>query len=130
MAFICEDVGTTRRKKITPTKALRIFESRKGVCVNCNLPIDGARDDWFVEHIRALELGGSNEDDNLGPAHTACKKDKDASDHKAAAQAKRRKQHHLGIKDPNRKRIPQPPRAPKKPSKPPLPPRTLFVKAS
>jgi 5-methylcytosine-specific restriction protein A len=127
MAFICEDVGTTKRRKMTKTRALRRWEAHKGICVNCKMPIDAAREDWFIEHIRALELGGEDTDENTGPAHTACKKDKDAADHKAAAKAKRQKQQLLGIKDPNRKKIPQPPRAPKRPSKPPLPPRNLFA---
>ncbi|EIM25703.1 hypothetical protein [Microvirga lotononidis] len=130
MSFICEDVGTTKRKKMTKTRALKIWEAHKGICVTCKQVIDATREDWFIEHIRALELGGKDEDPNCGPAHMSCKKDKDAADHSAAAQAKRRKAHHLGIKDPNRKRIPQPPRAPKREGKKPLPPRPLFQKAS
>jgi hypothetical protein len=101
MAFICKDVGTTRRRRMTQTRALQAWERHKGICVNCNRLIDGVRDDWFVEHIRALELGGKDEDENLGPAHYACKPGKDAADHSAAAQAKRQKAHHLGIKDPD-----------------------------
>ena len=110
MNFICEDVGTTARQKVTKSRALRIWEQRNGICVNCNDPIDAVREDWFIEHLIALELGGTNEDKNLGPAHTRCKKDKDAADHKAAAKAKRAKARHLGIENPNRKKIPSPPR--------------------
>jgi hypothetical protein len=130
MAFICEDVGTTKRRKMTKTRALKIWEAHKGICVTCKIIIDATREDWFIEHIRALELGGEDKDENCGPAHMACKKDKDAADHSAAAKAKRQKQQQLGIKDPSRKRIPQPPRAPKKPSRPSLPPRPLFKAAS
>jgi hypothetical protein len=88
MAY-CEDVGTTRRRRMTQTRALQAWERHKGICVLCNVLIDGVRDDWFIEHIRALELGGKDEDENLGPAHYACKPGKDAADHSAAAQAKR-----------------------------------------
>lgn len=100
MPFVCEDVGTTTRLRMTPTRALKAWERTKGVCVNCNLPIDGTKADWFVEHIRALELGGADEDDNLGPAHRACKRDKDAADHASAAKAKRNKRAQLGIRNP------------------------------
>lgn len=100
MPFVCEDVGTTTRLRMTPTRALRAWERTKGVCVNCNRPIDGTKDDWFVEHIRALELGGADEDDNVGPAHLACKTAKDAADHSAAAKAKRNKRARLGIRNP------------------------------
>jgi 5-methylcytosine-specific restriction enzyme A len=117
MAFICEDVGTTRRRRMTQTRALQAWERHKGICVNCNVLIDGVRDDWFVEHIRALELGGADENENLGPAHYACKSGKDAADHSAAAQAKRQKANHLGIKDPSRRKIAKPARAPKRLSK-------------
>jgi len=99
MAFrICEDVGTTRRRKMTPSRALKIWEQHKGVCVLCKEPIDGVRDDWFIEHVRALENGGSDEDDNLGPAHLWHKATKDAEDHSLAARSKRIKRRHLGIK--------------------------------
>jgi len=91
MPFICEDVGTTKRGRMTPTRALKAWERTGGVCVNCGLKIDGTKADWFAEHIRALELGGSDTDDNLGPAHWACKRDKDAADHASAAKAKRNK---------------------------------------
>lgn len=127
MAFICEDVGTTKRKKMTKSRALKIWEAHKGICVNCKQAIDATREDWFIEHIRALELGGEDTDANTGPAHMACKKDKDAADHSAAAKAKRQKQRHLGIQDPNRKRIPQKPKF-KREGKTPLPPRPMFVK--
>jgi len=130
MAFICEDVGTTKRRKMTRSRALNRWEAHKGICVNCKRPIDATREDWFIEHIRALELGGEDTDENTGPAHLACKKDKDAADHKAAAKAKRAKARHLGIPDPNRKKIPRPPKAEKRPSKELPPRRPLFRQAS
>jgi hypothetical protein len=43
---------------MTQTRALQAWERHKGICVLCNVLIDGVRDDWYVEHIRALELGG------------------------------------------------------------------------
>lgn len=101
MAFrICEDVGTTTRRKMTPRRALKLWEMHKGVCVLCHQPIAGAREDWFIEHLLALENGGSDEDSsgNLGPAHLWHKAAKDAEDHSLAARAKRQKRALLGIK--------------------------------
>lgn len=110
MSFV--DVGTSRRRRMTPTRALGIWERHRGCCVLCKQPIDGARDKWFIEHIRALELGGEDKDENCGPAHYTCKPAKDAADHSAASQAKRRKRHHLGIKDTRSQPIPGSRRSP------------------
>lgn len=101
MPFVCEDVGTTTRLKMTKTRALAAWERTKGVCVTCNVLIDGTKEAWFVEHIRALELGGKDEAENLGPAHyERCKALKDADDHSRAAKAKRNKRAQLGIRNP------------------------------
>jgi 5-methylcytosine-specific restriction protein A len=106
MAFICEDVGTTKRGSMTPTRALRLWEAHAGRCIICDVRIDGAREDWFIEHPRALELGGPDTDDNAGPAHLWHKAAKDAADHRSAARAKRMKRRHLGIKNERRAKLP------------------------
>ena len=64
-----EDIGTGKRGRMTPARALKAWERHKGVCVNCHQRIDGARDDWFIEHILALDNGGTDDDANTGPAH-------------------------------------------------------------
>jgi len=94
------DCGTTPRGPMTRTRALKIWEAHHGICVLCHQKIDGVRDAWFIEHIRALELGGSHTEGNLGPAHYSCKAGKDAKDHSAAAKAKSVKARHLGIRIP------------------------------
>lgn len=91
------DVGTTKRKAMSPTRRLRIYEAHKGVCVTCQRKINPG-EKWFIEHVIALELGGPDTDDNCRPAHYACKAVKDADDHKRAAKAKRAKKAALGIK--------------------------------
>lgn len=97
MPFI--DVPTTSRRKMTPTRALKAWENTGGICVTCERLIDGTKEQWFVEHKRALELGGADDDANIGPAHfDTCKKVKDADDHSRASQAKRQKRIQLGIK--------------------------------
>jgi len=92
------DVGTTKRKAMTPARRLRIFEEHKGVCVLCNNRIDGVREPWIVEHLTCLGLGGADEDRNCGPAHETCRRDKDKLDVAAIAKAKRNKQRHIGIR--------------------------------
>lgn len=95
------DVGTTTRKKMTPRLRLKIWERHKGVCCICGSAIDGTREPWIIEHIRALELGGPDEEDNMGPAHERCaivKTSGPRGDHAMAAKAKRAKARHLGIK--------------------------------
>lgn len=96
------DVSTTRRKAMSPTRRLRIFEAHGGKCALCGGKIDGVREPWIVEHLRALGLGGPDTDDNCGPAHAYCA---DAKTHQqdmpAIAKAKRRKMKALGIRKPS-----------------------------
>lgn len=94
------DVGTTKRGSMSPMRRLRIFEAHKGLCVLCGGRIDGVREKWTVEHLRALGLGGKDDDDNCGPAHEDCRRQKDKVDVKAIAKAKRVKAKHLGIAKP------------------------------
>lgn len=127
------DVGTTPRRSMTATRRLRIFEEHKGICVTCKQPIDGVRQKWFIEHDRALGLGGKDSDENCGPAHYECKPVKDKADIEAIAQAKRRKQAHLGIRVAKSRSFPKPiktvsPRTARIRDNPKqtLPPRNLF----
>jgi hypothetical protein len=83
---------------MSPRRRLRIWEAHKGRCCICHQQIDGVREKWIVEHVRALELGGSDEDNNLAPAHAACASEKTKDDHARTAKAKRAKQRHLGIR--------------------------------
>lgn len=62
----------------------------------CGRIIDGVRERWIVEHIRALELGGADEPENMGPAHEVCGREKTRDDHARTARAKRQKIRHLG----------------------------------
>jgi 5-methylcytosine-specific restriction endonuclease McrA len=96
------DVGTTARKKLTPHRRLTIWERAAGVCALCNQTIDGVRERWVVEHIRALELGGADELANMAPAHEACALAKTREDHRRAGRAKRQKIRHIGADEPKR----------------------------
>jgi hypothetical protein len=97
MVFVeVEDVRTTPRSRLTPRRRLKVWEKTFGQCVVCHQRIDGVRERWIVEHIRALELGGRDEHDNMGPAHATCAATKTRDDHQRSAKAKRQKLRHLG----------------------------------
>jgi len=102
------DVGTTPRGNMGRMRRLRIWEAHKGVCILCKRKIDGVREAWIVEHVRALVLGGTDTDDNCGPAHEDCRRAKDKADVASGAKAKRMKARHLGIKKPSSFRKPPP----------------------
>lgn len=97
MPFVTpEDVGTTPRGSLSAKRRLQAWERTGGICVVCERRIDGVRERWIVEHMRALELGGADELDNMGPAHEACGRSKTLDDHARTALAKRQKLRHLG----------------------------------
>ncbi|AWB21197.1 HNH endonuclease [Methylobacterium currus] len=94
------DVGTTARKPLTPTQRLKLFERFSGVCQLCSRKIE-AGEPWVDEHLRALSLGGGNEEANRAPVHKACADAKTygpEGDLAKAAKAKRQKMAHLGIR--------------------------------
>ncbi|QEE39023.1 MULTISPECIES: HNH endonuclease [unclassified Methylobacterium] len=91
-----EDVGTTKRRSLSGRRRLEVWEKTGGTCILCDRRIDGVRERWIVENIRALELGGMDDIDNMGPAHEACGRKKTLDDHARAAEAKRQKIRHLG----------------------------------
>jgi 5-methylcytosine-specific restriction endonuclease McrA len=102
---VTEDVGTTKRERLSPSKRLAIWEKRGGICCVCSVKIVGKR--WIVEHARALGLGGSNDNDNLFIAHVACAAIKTREeDMPRITDAKATKRSHLGIKDERRQKIP------------------------
>jgi len=93
------ELTTTRRGSMSPMRRLRIWEAAGGVCCVCNLKIDGVREKWGIEHKRPLALGGTDTDDNCGPAHLRCMALKTKADNKQWTKAKRQKAKiMLGIK--------------------------------
>lgn len=100
------DVGTTKRRSMTPTRRLRLFEAHKGICCLCHETIDGVREKWTIEHLRALGLGGEDADENCAPAHEDCRRIKDKDDVERIAKAKRVKQRHIGVQTAPKQKIP------------------------
>jgi len=94
-----DDVGTTRRNKLSPTARARLFEQHGGRCVLCTRKIISG-EPWVDEHLRALGLGGGNEPANRAPVHVACARIKtQAHDMPAIVKAKRTKRASLGLKE-------------------------------
>lgn len=83
-----------KRPKITKTVRAFILEREGGKCYLCGQPIIG--DDFDADHELARELGGSDLDSNLRPAHKACHRDKSKADVALIAKSNRlRKKHGL-----------------------------------
>jgi 5-methylcytosine-specific restriction protein A len=124
------DVGTTPRN-LTRRDKLRIWERDKGVCQSCKRQLTAA-DKWICEHVRALENGGTNDDENLAVFCEPCASIKTPIDHATAAKAKRQKQRSLGIrKEPTLKTAPMPKAEPQRRATRPLaktslPPRPMY----
>lgn len=96
-----EDVGTTKRKNMTPRLRLKVWEAHKGMCGICGGKIDGVRERWVAEHLVPLSLGGADDESNMAPVHEGCALAKTfgkSGDIAKAAKAKRVKSKHLGIK--------------------------------
>jgi 5-methylcytosine-specific restriction enzyme A len=123
------DVGTTKRKPLTPTQRLKLFEDHKGICVICGGKINFG-EAWIDEHVRALGLAGTNDMDNRAPAHVKCAEAKTHDeDMPRITKAKAQKRAALGIKRDGPKlqsRGFAPPDKPKREPKPRLPPRAMF----
>lgn len=81
-----DHIAPTKRKKIGQKEAAKLFLLHNGTCCNCGQQITSA-DEWFIEHVDALILGGQETEDNRRPAHVRCKARKDAED--AAKRSKR-----------------------------------------
>ncbi len=73
-------IAPTPRRSMTKPRRVKIFLSRNGECCLCHTQIRAHIDEWFIEHPGALNLGGSDDDADLWPAHVRCKPGKDAKD--------------------------------------------------
>ncbi len=80
------------RISLTEKQTVKLFLERGGCCRECGRRLC-PKDDWIVEHVIALECGGTNEWDNLGITCGWCKPQKDAKDHSQAA-----KQRDVAVK--------------------------------
>lgn len=82
------------RVRLSEQKTAKLFLERHGCCRECGRKL-GPADDYIVEHVIALENGGSNDWDNLGITCSWCKPKKDAEDHAQAGKQRRAATKHL-----------------------------------
>lgn len=78
------------RKAMTPARRARIFESAGGVCHICGGKIM-AGELWDADHVKPLGLGGSDDDDQIRPAHVHCHKSKSRAQASIMAKADRQR---------------------------------------
>lgn len=84
------------RKKFTARQRAEIFREAGGICHICGGKI-GPGEAWDIEHVTALSMGGTNEADNLRPAHVKCHREKTADDVSSRAKADRIAAKHFGF---------------------------------
>jgi len=85
----------TPRKRLTSQQKARLFLERDGKCHRCERKLSPG-DKWIVEHLTALENGGTNDWDNLSITCDWCKPEKDREDHGIAAKARHVATKHVG----------------------------------
>lgn len=82
------------RAVLSEQKAAKLFLEHGGCCDICKRKLRPG-DDWIVEHVLALENGGTNEWANLGITCAWCKPKKDAKDHATAGHLRRSATKHI-----------------------------------
>lgn len=99
----------TRRRSIPETEREAIFERAERCCHWCGQEIDAGREPWDVDHVIALELGGTEDklDENLQPIHRkGCHAAKTRADVAAIAKSKRMQRRAKGIARTAKNKIP------------------------
>jgi hypothetical protein len=80
----------TPRKAMTPARKRRIHAQHKGLCTYCGQETEVSGPTVVYDHEIPLELGGSDDDGNIGPIHASpCNKIKTAADAKQIAKMRR-----------------------------------------
>lgn len=81
------------RGSMTPQRRARVFAARNGQCHKCGRKL-GPSDFWCVEHVIALECGGTDDETNLDVTCEWCLPDKNAEDHATAGHIRRSATKH------------------------------------
>lgn len=88
----------TKRKKFSSKQRLECFVKHGALCYLCETKIKPG-EEWQIEHILPVALGGSNEDENLRPVHVHCHKPKTKDDVGKISKANRLRAKHFGAKE-------------------------------
>lgn len=92
-----EWIGKTPDAAIPPRVRLRVFQRFGGICQISKRKITPA-DQWDLDHVTALILGGEHRESNLVPVLRDAHREKTKADVAAKAKADRIAKKHLGIK--------------------------------
>lgn len=82
------------RKRFTPQERAEVFVLRNGICHRCERKL-GPQDHWILEHVIALENGGTNDIENMDVTCSWCEPEKTAEDHGKAGHARRAFTRHV-----------------------------------
>ena len=91
----------TQRANLSPKKRLELLLAHSGRCCICEGKISLTQR-WIVEHILPLWLGGTNDVQNLAPAHEACAKIKTQKEATGRAKGRRIAEKHFGFRQSKR----------------------------
>jgi 5-methylcytosine-specific restriction protein A len=94
-----------KRRRFNPKDLEDLLAKFKGQCRMCLVEIGGGTGlEW--DHRIPLAIGGDDELTNLEPLCRKCHRLKTNGDMATIAKTRRQRQDHLGIKNPNRRRMP------------------------
>lgn len=82
------------RGAMSDQRRARIFFAHGSRCHRCKRKIR-AGEDWDVDHVIALENGGTDDDANLAPCCEWCHTEKTTDDHGTASHGKRIATKHV-----------------------------------
>ena len=94
----------TPREYLTDQAKARLFVERGGQCWKCTRKLR-AGDKWIVEHVLALENGGTNAWSNLDITCENCVPAKNAEDHAKAAKSRHVRTYHVIPSSQDRKSV-------------------------
>lgn len=94
------------RKRRTAEHREAICKAHGWICHICGLLVDPVRNRWELDHVIPLAAGGTDDDDNLAPAHAKCHLEKTVKDVGEIAKGKRMRARHLGTRTPPQRPVP------------------------
>lgn len=103
-----EFVPAAKRGSMTKARKRRLWEACQGLCIQCGDVVAMYGPSVRYDHEIALELGGSDDDSNIGPIHRSpCDLIKTASDAKKIAELRRQQKMRLDVEvTPSKRPIP------------------------
>lgn len=87
----------TVRRSLSSQARARVFLGADGRCHVCTRKI-APGEEWEVEHVVPLSMGGADTPANMHPAHRDCHRPKTAAEARVRAKADRAGKAHAGLK--------------------------------